>query len=61
MKIAAIQMVSGTALEANLATARKLLEEAAQRGAELACLPEYFCVMGHKDTDKLKLRELMRS
>ena len=57
MKIAAIQMVSGTALEANLASARKLLEEAAERGAELACLPEYFCVMGHKDTDKLKLRE----
>ncbi|QIL71187.1 carbon-nitrogen hydrolase family protein [Diaphorobacter sp. HDW4B] len=57
MKIAAIQMVSGTVLEANLATARKLLEEAAARGAELACLPEYFCVMGHKDTDKLKLRE----
>ena len=57
MKIAAIQMVSGTALEANLATARKLLEEAAERSAELACLPEYFCVMGHKDTDKLKLRE----
>ncbi|QIL83005.1 carbon-nitrogen hydrolase family protein [Diaphorobacter sp. HDW4A] len=57
MKIAAIQMVSGTGLEANLATARRLLEEAAARGAELACLPEYFCVMGHKDTDKFKLRE----
>ncbi len=57
MKVAAIQMVSGTSLDANLAAARKLLEEAAQQGAELACLPEYFCVMGHKDTDKLALRE----
>ncbi|MPM87572.1 Deaminated glutathione amidase [bioreactor metagenome] len=57
MKVAAIQMVSGTSLDANLATARQLLEEAAAQGAELACLPEYFCVMGHKDTDKIQLRE----
>ncbi|WP_353235297.1 carbon-nitrogen hydrolase family protein [Diaphorobacter ruginosibacter] len=57
MKVAAIQMVSGTSLDANLRTARQLLEQAAHEGAELAALPEYFCVMGHKDTDKLALRE----
>ena len=57
MKVAAIQMVSGTQLEANLRAARALLEQAASQGAELAVLPEYFCVMGHKDTDKLALRE----
>jgi hypothetical protein len=27
------------------------------QGAELAVLPEYFCLMGHKDTDKLAVRE----
>ena len=58
MNVAAIQMVSGTRLPDNLVTARALLEHAAQGGAELAVLPEYFCVMGHKDTDKLALGEV---
>ena len=56
MKIAAIQMVSGVDRDANLARAGALLAEAAAAGAELAALPEYFCLMGHKDSDKLALR-----
>lgn len=57
MKVAAIQMVSTTTLEANLAQARALLALAAEQGAELAVLPEFFCVMGRRDTDKLVLQE----
>jgi nitrilase len=57
MKIAAIQMVSGTSVQDNLDAARALLAQAAAQGAELAVLPEYFCVMGMKDTDKLKIQE----
>lgn len=57
MKVAAIQMVSAIARDANLARARALLAEAAAGGAELAVLPEYFCTMGARDTDKLALRE----
>jgi predicted amidohydrolase len=57
MKIAAIQMVSGTSLQANLETAAGLLAQAAGQGAELAVLPEYFGLMGLNDTDKLKLQE----
>lgn len=57
MKIAAIQMVSGTELARNLARARHWLEQAKAQGAELAALPEYFCVMGRHDTDKLALAE----
>ena len=57
MKVAAVQMVSGVALAANLAAARSLLRQAAEQGAELAVLPEYFCIMGQRDTDKLALGE----
>ncbi len=57
MKVAAIQMVSGRSLEANLARAEALLAQAAQAGAELALLPEYFCLLGQVDTDKLALQE----
>jgi deaminated glutathione amidase len=57
MKLAAIQMVSAPRVEANLAAAHELLRSAAAQGAELAVLPEYFCLMGLKDTDKLAVRE----
>ena len=57
MKVAAIQMVSGPRVHDNLRAARALLAEAAAGGAELAVLPEYFCVMGQRDTDKLALQE----
>ena len=57
MKIAALQMVSGVSREANLARAHALLTEAAAVGAELAVLPEYFCLMGRQERDKLALRE----
>ena len=57
MKVAAIQMVSATTLDANLTSAGVLLREAAQSGAELAVLPEYFCLLGNRDTDKLAIQE----
>jgi nitrilase len=57
MKIAAIQMVSSTSVPDNLARARALLAEAALQGAELAALPEYFCLLGRRDTDKLAIQE----
>ncbi|WP_298833621.1 carbon-nitrogen hydrolase family protein [uncultured Piscinibacter sp.] len=57
MKIAALQMVSGTEVEANLAAARRLIAQAAAEGAKLVALPEYFCFMGHADIDKLAVAE----
>jgi len=57
MKVAAIQMVSGSDVSANLIEAKGLLQAAALAGAELAVLPEYFCLMGRRDADKLAIQE----
>ena len=57
MRVAAIQMVSSPSLAANLEAAGQLLKQAADAGAELAVLPEYFCLLGFKDTDKLQIAE----
>ena len=58
MKIAAVQMVSTTSVEANLAAAQRLIANAARDGAELVVLPEYFCIMGRGDRDKLSVAEV---
>lgn len=57
MKIAAVQMVSTPRVAENLARARALIGRAADAGAELVALPEYFCLMGQHDTDKLDAAE----
>jgi nitrilase len=57
MKVAALQMVSGTDVQRNLDDARSLLAQAAAAGAQLVALPEYFCLMGRRDEDKLAIAE----
>ena len=61
LKIAAIQMVSTASLQENLETARRLIKAAAHDGAQITVLPEYFCIMGLKDTDKVNIREKLGS
>jgi len=56
-RVAAIQMVSEPSVEANLAAAAALIEEAAQKGAKLIGLPEYFCIFGMRERDKVQVRE----
>ncbi|MFN5167427.1 MAG: carbon-nitrogen hydrolase family protein [Pseudomonadota bacterium] len=57
MKIAAVQMVSGPSLQPNLQAAAALVSEAAAAGARLVALPEYVCLLGRRDTDKLEVAE----
>jgi predicted amidohydrolase len=55
--VAAIQMVSTPHLEDNLVTVRRLVAEAAAKGATLVALPEYWPIMGMTDVDKVALAE----
>jgi predicted amidohydrolase len=57
MKIAALQMVSAPDVARNLDRAATLIDEAARAGAQLVALPEYFCHLGVRDTDKLAIAE----
>lgn len=58
-RVAACQMVSTPRIDENLRTAERLIAEAAAAGAMLVGLPEYFCLMGHADEDKVRAREAL--
>jgi predicted amidohydrolase len=57
MKIAALQMMSTPDVSRNLDAAGALIARAAAAGAQLVALPEYFCLMGRRDDDKLAIAE----
>ncbi|WP_024327001.1 carbon-nitrogen hydrolase family protein [Thioalkalivibrio sp. AKL19] len=57
-QVAAIQMASGPQPQANLLEAKRLLQEAADKGARLAVLPENFAFMGMQETDILGIAEV---
>ena len=57
MKIAAVQMVSTPDVDRNVTAMQRRVAEAAAAGAGLVALPEYFCLMGRRDTDKLEHAE----
>lgn len=57
LRAAAIQMISTPVVAENLATARRLIAQAVQAGAQLVLLPEYFAIVGARDTDKLAVAE----
>jgi deaminated glutathione amidase len=57
MKVAALQMVSTPDVQGNIEVACDLIAQASRAGAELVALPEYFCLMGLRDNDKLRVAE----
>ena len=57
IKVAGIQMASSPNVSSNLTEAERLIALAAEQGAKIVVLPEYFCIMGLKDIDKVAVRE----
>jgi nitrilase len=53
MKVSAVQMTSTRDVQANLAAAGRLVEEAAALGAKLVVLPENFSFLGATDADRI--------
>jgi deaminated glutathione amidase len=56
-RVAAVQMISGADVAANLDIAAPLVAQAAAAGARLVVLPEYFGIFGPRATDKVAARE----
>lgn len=57
MRVAAVQMVSGPDVAANLQSAADLVAQAVAQGAELVVLPEYFPLVSAEETHKLRVAE----
>jgi nitrilase len=58
VKVAGIQMASSPQVSSNLTEAERLIAIAVEQGAKIVVLPEYFCIMGAKDIDKVAVREM---
>lgn len=56
-RVAAVQMISGADVAANLDMASPLIAQAAAAGARLVVLPEYFGIFGPRATDKVMVQE----
>lgn len=57
IRVAAVQMISSTDPDVNIDTMKRLVRQAAEQGADWVLLPEYWPLMGRKDTDKLAFAE----
>ena len=57
VRVAAIQMASSPHVSSNLVEAERLIDIASLQGAKIVVLPEYFCIMGAKEIDKVNVRE----
>lgn len=56
-RVAAVQTVSGPDVEANLKDVGSLIAQAADEGAKLVALPEYFALISPDEQAKVRIRE----
>jgi nitrilase len=61
IKVASIQMVSSSNPLDNFSSAERLIGECAKNGARIVVLPEYFCLLGQNDRQKLSIQEKIGS
>jgi nitrilase len=61
IKVASIQMVSSSNPLDNFSSAERLIGECAKNGAKIVVLPEYFCLLGQNDRQKLSIQETFGS
>lgn len=52
-KVSAVQMISTPDVKENIETARRLIGEAAETGADLVLLPEYWPSIGQNDAERI--------
>ena len=57
LNVAAVQMISGPDVDANLKRAEGFIKKAVSAGVELIVLPENFAFMGSRDDDRLAIKE----
>ena len=57
VKVAIVQMVSGTQVAENVRTMQQLVQQAAAEGSEWIVLPEYWPILGQNDQDKVAVAE----
>lgn len=58
LAVSAIQMTTGEDVDANLHTAANQIKAAAQHGAQLIALPEYFALMSPDEHAKVRIAEI---
>lgn len=56
-RFAAVQMISAPEVAPNLDAAARLVAQAVSKGAQLVALPEYFCILGRHESDKVRAAE----
>jgi len=59
VRVGAVQLCSTDDRDANLATCRRLADQAAGEGARLIVLPECFAFLGRRERDKLAVAEVI--
>ncbi len=52
-RVAAVQTVSTPEPAQNMQSVARLVRDAARAGAQVVVLPEYWAILGHRDTDKV--------
>lgn len=61
VRVAAVQLIAGPEVDNNLAQAAGLIAAAAEQGAQLVLLPEYFALIHADERAKLDIREAFGS